>query len=52
MRPPMPPAHFFVVDVSQQAVASGAAATVCSVIARVLDDVPGAWWHAGFCPWK
>uniref|UniRef100_A0A7S0RS66 COP-II coat subunit n=1 Tax=Chlamydomonas leiostraca TaxID=1034604 RepID=A0A7S0RS66_9CHLO len=40
VRPPMAPAHFFVVDASQAAVASGATATVCSAISRVLDDMP------------
>lgn len=41
VRPPMRPTHFFLVDVSQPAIASGATAAVCSSIARILDDLPG-----------
>lgn len=40
IRPAMQPAHFFVVDASQHAVATGAFATACSAISRVLDDMP------------
>ena len=35
VRPPMPPVHFFLIDVSQPAIASGATAAVCSSIAKV-----------------
>ena len=41
VRPPMRPTHFFLIDVSQPAVASGATAAVCSSVARILDDLPG-----------
>lgn len=41
VRPPMAPTHFFLIDVSQPAVASGATAAICSSIARVLDELPG-----------
>lgn len=41
VRPPMKPTHFFLIDVSQPAVASGATAAVCSSVARILDDLPG-----------
>ncbi len=44
VRPPMRPAHLFVVDVSQAAVASGATATACSAIAHTLGSVPCEWW--------
>ncbi len=40
IRPPMAPAHFFIVDASQQAVATGALATACSAISQALDDMP------------
>lgn len=39
IRPPMPPTFFFVVDVTQAAVASGALATVCSAIRGCLDSL-------------
>ncbi|PSC68317.1 transport Sec24-like protein [Micractinium conductrix] len=41
VRPPMRPTHFFLVDVSQPAVSTGATAAACSSIARILDDLPG-----------
>lgn len=41
VRPPMRPTHFFLIDVSQPAVTSGATAAVCSSVARILDDLPG-----------
>lgn len=54
VRAPMAPTHFFLIDVSQPAMASGATAAVCSSLARVLDDLPGGdrtqvgwavgWW--------
>jgi protein transport protein SEC24 len=37
----MRPTHFFLIDVSAAAVASGATAAVCSSIARCLDELPG-----------
>ncbi|KAF5841675.1 Sec23/Sec24 trunk domain-containing protein [Dunaliella salina] len=40
IRPPMLPTHFFLIDVSQTAVATGATATACSCISLVLDDIP------------
>ena len=41
VRPPMPPTHLFLIDVSQPAVTSGATAAVCSSVARILDELPG-----------
>jgi hypothetical protein len=38
----MPPIHFFLIDATAAALATGATATVCACIARVLDDMPGA----------
>lgn len=40
VRPPMAPTHFFLIDVSQTAIATGATATTCSCISLVLDDIP------------
>ncbi len=40
VRPPMAPAHLFVMDASAPAVASGALATACAAVARCLDDLP------------
>lgn len=40
VRPPMRPTHFFLIDVSQPAIASGATAAVCSSVARVLEELP------------
>ncbi|EFN54381.1 hypothetical protein CHLNCDRAFT_58279 [Chlorella variabilis] len=41
VRPPMRPTHFFLIDVSQPAVSSGATAAVCSSVAKILDELPG-----------
>lgn len=41
VRPPMPPCHFFLVDVSYQAVTSGAMHVACNTIKRVLDSIQG-----------
>jgi len=41
VRPPMPPVHFFVIDVTAAAVSSGVTQTICDCISRVLDDIPG-----------
>jgi hypothetical protein len=41
VRPPMPPAFFFVIDVSHAAVASGVLAHVCRAIRASLDRLPG-----------
>ena len=41
VRPPMPPAFFFVIDVSQAAVASGVLAHVCRAVRASLDRLPG-----------
>jgi len=41
VRPPMPPAFFFCVDVTHAAVTSGATAAVCSSISRTLGSIPG-----------
>lgn len=42
VRPPMPPTHFFLIDVSYNAVHSGGLAAVCSAISRLLDELQGA----------
>jgi protein transport protein SEC24 len=39
VRAPMPPCFFFVIDVSQNAVASGALATVCAAVRSTLDTL-------------
>lgn len=41
VRPPMPPAHLFLVDVSYQAVTTGLTAAACAAITAVLDDLQG-----------
>ena len=41
VRPPMPPTHFFLVDVAHTAVTSGATAAACRCIASNLDDLQG-----------
>ena len=41
VRPPMPPAFFFVIDVSHAAVASGVLSHVCRAIRASLDRLPG-----------
>lgn len=43
VRPPMPPAHLFLVDVSHQAVSTGLTAAACAAIAAVLDDLQGTF---------
>eukprot|EP00899_Mesostigma_viride_P012163 jgi/Mesvir1/20948/Mv08019-RA.1 len=40
VRPPMPAVFFFLIDVSFQAVNSGALTAICSYIKQLLDDVP------------
>jgi protein transport protein SEC24 len=37
VRPPMPPCYFFVIDVSQPAVACGGLASICNAISSTLD---------------
>lgn len=41
VRPPMPPVYFFLLDVSQPAVASGMVATAAAAIKSCLDNLPG-----------
>ncbi len=41
VRPPMPFVHFFLIDVSYNAVTSGALQATCSAVARTLDDLQG-----------
>ncbi|KAK9809653.1 hypothetical protein WJX73_000552 [Symbiochloris irregularis] len=41
VRPPMPPTHLFLVDVSHTAIATGATAAVCAAIAECLDGLQG-----------
>ena len=39
VRPPMPPCYFFVIDVSQNAVASGALGAICAAIRGTVDSM-------------
>lgn len=41
VRPPMPFVHFFLIDVSYNAVTSGALQATCSAVARTLNDLQG-----------
>lgn len=41
VRPPMPPVYFFIIDVTQPAVASGMLATVCQGIKSSLEGLQG-----------
>lgn len=41
-RPPMAPAHVFVIDVSATAIATGATASLCRAVAAALDRIQGA----------
>lgn len=41
VRPPMPPTHFFLIDVSFPAISTGATAAACSSIAKILGELPG-----------
>ena len=41
VRPPMAPTHFFLIEVSQPALASGATAAACAAIAKLLAELPG-----------
>jgi len=41
VRPPQAPSYFFVIDVSQAAIASGMLGGVASAISKSLDDLPG-----------
>lgn len=41
VRPPQPPAYFFVLDVSAQAAQSGMLASVSQAVKECLDDLPG-----------
>lgn len=38
----MLPTHLFLIDVSYQAVMSGACAATCASVAAILDDLQGA----------
>ena len=40
VRPPMFPVFFFLIDVSMNAVATGAAGAACSAVQRALADLP------------
>ncbi|XP_071724214.1 protein transport protein SEC24 C-like, partial [Rutidosis leptorrhynchoides] len=40
VRDPMPAVYFFVIDVSMNAVQTGATAAACSAISQVIDDLP------------
>ncbi|GIL50904.1 hypothetical protein Vafri_6870 [Volvox africanus] len=40
-RPPMAPAHVFLIDVSQTAIATGATASLCRAVAASLDRIQG-----------
>lgn len=41
VRPPMPPVYFFLIEVTQTAVSSGATAACCSGVQQVLDSLQG-----------
>lgn len=41
VRPPMPVVHFFLIDVTQQAITTGATAATCKCIEEVLDSIQG-----------
>ncbi|GMH37330.1 hypothetical protein BSKO_05203 [Bryopsis sp. KO-2023] len=41
VRPPMPQTHFFLIDVSYQAVESGALLSTCNTIKQTLDSIQG-----------
>ena len=47
VREPMPPTHFFLIDVSHTAVTTGVTTAACASIQRVLDDIQGL--HAADC---
>lgn len=40
MRDPMPAVYFFLIDVSMNAVQTGATAAACSAINQVIADLP------------
>ncbi|KXZ55308.1 hypothetical protein GPECTOR_3g442 [Gonium pectorale] len=40
-RPPMAPAHVFLIDVSQTAIATGATASLCRAVAAALERIQG-----------
>lgn len=42
VRPPQPPVYFFVIDVSESAIASGMLHSLVSAVKASLDDLPGA----------
>lgn len=44
VRPPMAPSHFFLIDVSYNAITTGATAAACSAVLRVLDEIQGRTW--------
>lgn len=41
VRPPMPPTHFFLIDVSYQAVTSGAMHSACRTVKQLLSSIQG-----------
>lgn len=41
IRPPMPVTHFFLIDVSSQAVSSGVTSAACAAVAGILGDLQG-----------
>ncbi len=49
VRPPMPPVHFFMIDVSQTAIASGATASACACIEQIVEVLQGRWRAAVEC---
>jgi hypothetical protein len=40
VRDPMPPVYFFLIDVSMNAIQTGATAASCSAISQVISDLP------------
>ena len=41
IRPPMPVTHFFLIDVTSQAVSSGVTSAACAAVAGILGDLQG-----------
>lgn len=44
VRDPMPAVYFFLVDVSMNAVQTGATAAACSAISQVISDLPVSYF--------
>lgn len=44
MRDPMPPVYFFLIDVSVDALQTGATAAACTAVMQVISDLPVSSW--------